>query len=63
MFSTDELSTIFHLPDINYNKSPIINWLDYKKLPLPSNIKTPSIPTILDEKDSTGIVKSVHRKL
>ncbi len=63
MFSTDELSTIFHLPDINYNKSPIINWLDYKKLPLPSNIKTPSIPTILDEKDTTGIVKSVHRKL
>ena len=28
VFSTDELSTIYHFPDINYNKSPIIKCLD-----------------------------------
>jgi hypothetical protein len=39
------------MPDINYNKSQIINWLEYKKLPIPHNLKTPKIPTILEEKD------------
>jgi hypothetical protein len=45
------LSTLYHLPDINYNKSPLINWLLYKKLPTPHNLKRPKIPTILEEKD------------
>jgi len=47
MFSTDELSTLYHFPDINYNKSPIIKWLDYKMLTPPHNLKAPSKPTIL----------------
>jgi len=51
MFSTDELSSLFHLPDVNYNKSPIINWLDYKKLPLPYNLKPPVVQTFLEGKD------------
>lgn len=50
-FSTDEVSTIYHLPDITYNKSPIINWLWYKKLPIPHNLKTLNDPTILEEKE------------
>ena len=37
-FSIDEISTLFHLPDITYNRSPIINWLEYKKLPTPHNL-------------------------
>ncbi|NCO31394.1 hypothetical protein GW891_00785 [bacterium] len=49
-FSTDEVSTLYHMPDIVYNKSPIINWLEYKKLPLPHNVKFPKDPTILKEK-------------
>jgi len=49
-FSADEVSTLYHMPDIVYNKSPIINWLEYKKLPLPHNIKFPKEPTILKEK-------------
>lgn len=49
-FSADEVSTLYHLPDINYNKSPIINWLEYKKLPTPHNLKFPSNATILEEK-------------
>ncbi len=50
VFSADELSTLYHLPDINYNKSPIIKWLDYKKLSPPHNLKTPRDPCILEEK-------------
>lgn len=63
IFSTDEASTLYHLPDITYNKSPIINWLEYKKLPIPHNLKTPNEPTILEEKGADGILKPVHRHL
>lgn len=47
MFSTDELSTLYHFPDINYNKSPIIKWLEYKMLTPPNNLRTPKKPTML----------------
>ncbi len=40
-YSTDELSTMFHFPDIKYNTSPIIQWLDYKKVSPPSNLMKP----------------------
>ena len=49
-YSTDEISTLFHLPDINYNRSPIIKWLEYKKLAPPHNLKIPSYPTMIEEK-------------
>ena len=62
-FSIDEISTLFHLPDITYNKSPIIDWLWYKKLSPPSNLKTLKTPTIIEEKDSNNKIKKVHRKL
>ena len=48
-FSSDEMSTMFHFPDIKYNKSPIIAWLDYKMLPIPQNLKFPKIPLILKD--------------
>jgi len=72
ILSADEVSTIFHMPDINYNKSPIIKWLEYKKLPVPHNLKTPIIPTILEEKvevwknenwEPVYESKEVHRQL
>ncbi|MDD3145193.1 MAG: type IV secretory system conjugative DNA transfer family protein [Candidatus Gracilibacteria bacterium] len=62
-FSADEVSTLYHMPDIVYNKSPIINWLDYKKLPLPHNVKFPTESTILEEKDENGNAIQVQRKL
>lgn len=70
-YSADEVSTIYHLPDINYNRSPIINWLSYKKLPVPHALKTLGNPTILEEKTLIGEkegkpeyeVKQVHRHL
>jgi hypothetical protein len=48
-FSCDELSTIYHFPDINYNKSPVISWLEYKMLSPPSNLKFPKEPLILKD--------------
>lgn len=64
VFSADEASTLYHMPDITYNKSPIINWLEYKKLPPPHNLKFPKDATMLEEKDpETGEVKKVHRHL
>lgn len=62
-FSIDEISTLYHMPDINYNKSPIIKWLEYKKLPVPHNLKFPTIPTILEEKDANWNIVQVHRQL
>ncbi len=53
-FSIDEISTLFHLPDITYNRSPIINWLEYKKLPTPHNLKFPKNATILTERVEVG---------
>lgn len=66
-FAIDELSSLYHFPDISYNKSPLINWLGYKKLPVPKNLKDPKEPTILPEKVwkewENIITKEVHRKL
>lgn len=38
VFGVHELSSIFHLPDNTYNRSPIISWMQYKILPAPENI-------------------------
>ena len=58
VFSVDELSTLYHFPDINYNKSPVIKWLEYKMISPPSNLKFPNIPTILSDykRDELGHV-------
>ncbi len=55
-FSCDEMSTIYHFPDIKYNKSPIISWLDYKMLAPPSNLKFPKVPLIMKDykRDNDG---------
>ncbi len=36
--STNEISSLFHLPDSIFNRSPIIEWMPYKVLPAPSNL-------------------------
>lgn len=57
-YSTDEMATMYHFPDIKYNKSPIIGWLDYKMLPVPSNLKFPKEPLMLSDykRDARGNV-------
>jgi len=43
-FGVNELTSLFHFPDATYNRSPIINWMQYKVLPPPSNLPIPSNP-------------------
>ena len=37
-FSTNELSSLFHFPDWLYNRSPAIEWMQYKVIAPPSNL-------------------------
>lgn len=55
-FSSDEMATMYHFPDIKYNKSPIIAWLDYKMLPPPTNLHFPVEPLMLSDykRDAAG---------
>ncbi len=39
-FTVNELSSLYHLPDATYNRSPIITWMDYKTLAWPNNLPT-----------------------
>lgn len=48
-YSVDEMTTLYHFPDVNYNKSPIIAWLWYKKVAPPVNLKIPKTPLILPD--------------
>lgn len=52
VFTANELTWLFHFPDYTYNRSNVIEWMQYKVLPAPSNLP------IMDEKDSTGFVMS-----
>lgn len=58
VFSIDELSTMYHFPDINYNKSPILKWLEYKMIAPPHNLKTLKEKLILSDykRDAQGNV-------
>ncbi len=38
VFTVNQLSSLFHLPDGLYNRSPAIKWLDYKMLAAPDNL-------------------------
>ena len=38
IFTENALTSLFHLPDGVYNRSPIIKWMDYKVLSAPDNL-------------------------
>ncbi len=38
ILSAEELASLFHLPNIRYNKTPSIAWQNYKIAPAPANI-------------------------
>lgn len=40
-----ELSSLFHLPDGMFNRSPIIKWMDYKVVAWPDTLPIPTDPT------------------
>jgi len=54
IFTVNELSSLYHLPDATYNRSPIITWMDYKTLAWPNNL-----PVLKEENEGffiTGII-------
>jgi hypothetical protein len=38
VFTANELAGLFHFPDASYNRSNVIEWMQYKVLPAPSNL-------------------------
>lgn len=50
VFSIHALSSLFHLPDSLYNRSPAISWMDYKMLAAPDDV-----PLL---KEETGFIVS-----
>ncbi len=38
ILSSDELASLFHFPNIRYNKNPVIAWQNYKIAPAPANL-------------------------
>ncbi len=38
ILTADELASIFHIPNIRFNRSPVINWQNYKISPAPINV-------------------------
>lgn len=40
IFSTEELASVFHLPNIRYNPSPTIKWQEFRIVPGPHNLPT-----------------------
>jgi hypothetical protein len=45
IFTVGELSSLFHLPDGMFNRSPVIKWMDYKVLAWPDTLPVPTEPT------------------
>ena len=64
-YSVDELTTLYHFPDVNYNKSPIIAWLGYKKVAPPPNLKIPKDKIIMTDyvRDGNFIITEDGTKL
>ncbi len=60
ILSAEELASIYHLPNIKYNKAPTINWQNYKVAPPPANIPTEGI--LLGHNMYRGVKKEIRMK-
>lgn len=60
IFSSDELASLFHVPNIRFNKSPFIDWQDYKVAPSPPNIPDEGI--LLGHNTYRGETKEIRMK-
>lgn len=56
----DEIGSIFHFPDSRYNKSSVIEWLQYKTLPPPVNL--PEKGVLIGINSYRGEEKNVYIK-
>lgn len=61
VFTTNELSSLFHFPDKTYNRSNTIEWMQYKVLSAPANL-----PVFAKENETgfimSGIVAEKYKK-
>ena len=53
-FSTNELTSLYHFPDWLYNRSPAIEWMQYKVIAPPSNL-----PTFSDDEWNWRVISGV----
>jgi hypothetical protein len=56
----EELASLFHLPNIRYNRAPTINWQNYKISPPPANIPKEGI--LLGHNIYRGVKTEIHMK-
>lgn len=56
----EELASLFHLPNIRFNRAPTINWQNYKIAPPPANIPQEGI--LLGHNIYRGVKKEIHMK-
>lgn len=56
----EELASLYHLPNIRYNKAPTINWQNYKIAPPPANIPKEGI--LLGHSIYRGVKTEIHMK-
>ncbi|HLG25988.1 MAG TPA: type IV secretory system conjugative DNA transfer family protein [Candidatus Gracilibacteria bacterium] len=60
ILSTDELASLFHLPNVRYNKAPTIAWQNYKISQVPANIPTEGL--LLGHNTYRGETKEIRMK-
>lgn len=60
ILSPEELASLFHLPNIKYNKAPTINWQNYKIAPPPHNI--PKEGLLLGHNIYRGVKTPIYMK-
>lgn len=57
---SEEVASIFHFPNIKYNRSPVIKWQEFKIAPAPSNLPTEGL--FLGNNIYRGDTRKVHIK-
>jgi len=60
ILSSDELASLFHIPNIKYNKSPNLSWQNYKIAPPPDNL--PKEGLLLGHNFYRGVKHEVRMK-
>ena len=58
ILTSEELASIFHMPEIRLNKSPVIKWISFKIAPPPHNL--PQEGLLLGTTDYRGVKKDVR---
>ncbi|MBD3328265.1 type IV secretion system DNA-binding domain-containing protein [Candidatus Peregrinibacteria bacterium] len=60
ILSSDELASIFHIPNIRFNKAPTIAWQNYKIAPAPHNV--PKEGLLLGHNTYRGVTTEIRIK-